>query len=170
MARLAEFEEAAVEAIWMCRLAESRLLSPANPPALDRYSHVGPPGPPWKYDYYSHVLAAQRLFHSAEAIADILGTQALTSALQTFRDHWNQLRGLRNILQHPKNTSIRWHRDVWVFPDRLEYRLPGCHPIWVLTIEDLHAPVERLWGAVHAAIEDHAISHFDEEGRGLNDA
>lgn len=62
MTRLAEFEEAAVEALWMCRLAESRLRSPADPPALDRYSVVGRPGLPWKYDYYSHVLASQRLF------------------------------------------------------------------------------------------------------------
>lgn len=166
MARLDEFEEAADEALWMSRLAESRLLSPADPPELDRYPHVGSPGLPWKYDYYSHVLASQRLLHSAEAIAEIIGADvSLGSAVATFRTHWEHLRGLRNVLQHPKNTSIRWDRDVYAFPDRIEYRLPGRDPIWVFTIEELHAPVEDLWTAVQAAMEEHALSHFDAQGR-----
>ena len=170
MTRLHEFEEAAVEALWMCRLAESRLLSPADPPALDRYAHVGRPGLPWKYDYYSHVLASQRLFHSAEAVAEILDADALGSAVEIFENHWDELRGLRNVLQHPKNTSIRWNRDVSAFLDRLEYRLPDCHPIWSLTIEELHAPVERLWSAVHTAVAEHTSSQFDAEGRQIDDA
>jgi hypothetical protein len=170
MTRLDEFEEAAVEAVWMSRLAESRLLSPADPPSLDRYLHVGSAGIPWKYDYYSHVLASQRLLNSAEAIAEILGAdEPLESAVESFRTHWEHLRGLRNVLQHPKNTSIRWDRDVWAFPDRIEYRLPGCDPVWVFTIEELHAPVERLWKAVHAAVAEHATSHFDEQGRRVNE-
>lgn len=150
----------------MSRLAESRLLSPADPPALDRYPHVGSPALPWKYDYYAHVLASQRLLHSAEAIAEIIRTDvSLKSAVETFAAYWEDLRGLRNVLQHPKNTSIRWDRDVSAFPDRIEYRLPGCDPIWVFTIEELHGPVERLWAAIHAAIEEHFVSHFDAQGR-----
>lgn len=154
----------------MCRLAESRLLSPEDPPALDRYSHVGPPGLSWKYDYYSHVLASKRLFHSAEAIAEILDADALAAGVGTFRTHWNRLRGLRNVLQHPKNTSIRWARDVAAFPDRIEYRKSKCDPIWVFTIEELQDPVERLWTAVHAAVEEHATSHFDGQGQRLMEA
>lgn len=171
MTRLGEFEEAAVEALWMSRLAESRLLSPADPAALDRYAPVGSPGSPWKYDYYSHVLASQRLLNSAEAIAEIIGAdESLKLAVETFRTHWQHLRGLRNVLQHPRNTTIRWDRDVWAFPDRIEYRLPGCDPIWVFTIEELHAPVERLWAAVHIAMEGHATSNYDGEGRRVAEA
>lgn len=171
MTRLDEFEEAAVEALWMSRLAESRLLSPADPPALGRYAPVGSPGLPWKYDYYSHVFASQRLLHSAEAIAELVGADAaLELAVQEFRTHWEHLRELRNVLQHPKNTSIRWERDVWAFPDRIEYRLPKSDPMWVFTIEALHAPVERLWAAVHAAMEKHARSQYDAQGRRVAEA
>lgn len=165
MTRLGEFEEAAVEAIWMCRLAESRLLSPADPPPLDRYAHVGPTGLPWKYDYYSHVLASQRLLFSAEALLEIIGRDTLTSAVKRFRAHWGDMISLRSVLQHPKSTSIRWNRDVLAFPDRIEYRLPGCDPSWVFTIEQLHAPAEHLWTAVHAALDEHGAGHYDQHGR-----
>lgn len=155
MTRLDEFVEAADEATWMCRLAESRLSTPADPPALGRYLPGGVPNQPWKFDYYSHVLAAQRLMHSADAINEILDDGDLAEAIDGFRAHWRHLRDLRNVLQHPRNTSIRWERDVRAFFDRIEYRLPGCDPMWVFTIEELHSPVEDLWAAVKDALERH---------------
>lgn len=162
--RLDEFEDAAIEALWMCRLAESRLRDPSDPPALDRYQPVGIDGHPWKYDYYSHVLASQRLMNAVEALNEVLGDESLSAARRTFQEHWNDLRSLRNVLQHPKNTGVLW-QHVSAYHDRIAYQLPGCDPQWVFTLTELHDPVESLWSAAHEAREAHGGSRYEEDGR-----
>jgi hypothetical protein len=167
VSRRSEFVDAAVEAVWMCRLSESRILTPSDPPSLTRYGYVSAPGanPGWKYDYYSHILAAQRLLHAAEAISEDLDDASLVVACHVFSEHWEQLRDLRNVLQHPKNTSIRWRHEVLVLPGRIEHRRQGCDPDWSLSIAELHAPVEALWIALNTALDSAGTSSHDKNAR-----
>jgi hypothetical protein len=45
----------------------------------------------------------------------------------------------------------------------------GCRAAADLGLQnqELHAPVERLWAAVHDAMEEYPMSHFDAQGRGV---
>lgn len=46
---------------------------------------------------------------------------------------------------------------------------PAAVRFGLFAIEELHAPVEHLWTAVHAAVEEHASSHFDAKGRQIDE-
>jgi len=149
MSRLGEFAEAAYESVWMCRLSESRLVTPVDPPAIERYG-LPPNRPtwPWTYDYYAHLVAAQRLLASGEAINQSQKNTHLAQAIDQFRAHWSRLKPLRDALFHPQSKAIPW-QHVHAFFDRIEYRHPVSKEIvWVFTIEELHRPVEELYAAI----------------------
>lgn len=102
--------------------------------------------------------------NAAGALNETMRDECLATAHQAFKEHWNDLRGLRNVLQHPKNTDTLW-THVSAYHDRIAYQHPGCDPQWVFTITELHGPVEFLWSAVHLALETHDGSRYEEDGR-----
>jgi hypothetical protein len=128
------------------------LVSPGDPDSISRYGRVpNLPRGPWKYDYFSHILAQQRLLLAAEAVNEPLNDPTLGKAIQDFKDHWDELRPLRDVMQHPKSRVIPW-QHVTGFYDRIEYRHPvSKEVIWSYTIDELHQPVESLYSAVIAA-------------------
>lgn len=141
------FIRASVEAAWGCRLAYARLMTPVHPPAIDQFEPMGSPGDPWVYDWYSHVLFASQLFEAARALAGVVQNADLERALSDFREHWQRLSGLRNVLLHPTSTNVNLEH-LWPFFDRLTYQAPGHDPEWVFTRDDLQQPVERLYAAI----------------------
>lgn len=118
---------------------------------MARYRPMGPRNAPWKFDYYNHMFASKRLLESAEAINEILSDPGLAAELNSFRSQWQTLRPLRDVLQHPRSTIIKW-RSVDAFYDRIEYRpISGAEPQWRFTLDELHDSAESLWAAVEAA-------------------
>lgn len=138
---------AAVEAVWGCRLSYARLLTPIDPPAIQEFDPAGGSDQAWVYDWYSHVLFASQLFEAVRALIPIIAEPALRIGLAEYSAHWEQLRGVRNVLLHPisRDVNVGW---LWPFADRLEYREPGADPRWVLDREGLHDPVERLYAVI----------------------
>lgn len=140
--------EAAYEAVWGCRLAAARIGFPAYVPGMEKYLGDDKRAHVWTHDWYAHVLFARRLLDAAQNLDECADVPLLTNAVAEFDRHWATLQGLRNVLQHPLNRSIdpSW---LWVFPDRIEYRKPGCEMSWLFTIDELHDPVEALYGPIH---------------------
>lgn len=119
-----------------------------DPGSITDYLPIGPRNAPWTYDYYNHVFAAKRLLESAEALNESWRSPELSDAITQFRGHWSNLKGVRDVLQHPKSTLIKW-QSVSAFYDRIEYRpVAGADPVWRYTLDQLHDPVEALWTVV----------------------
>lgn len=142
---------AAVEGVWACRLAYARIATPRDPEAIARWEPAGSSSAVWKYDWYAHVLFAQRLFDAAKLATQGVSDEPLDRAVTSFAEHWETLRGLRNVLQHPLSRDVDLDA-VWVFPDRIRYQEPGRDPLWEHYLDDLHSPVERLFEAIDEAL------------------
>lgn len=149
----ARFALAAQEAIWGARLQWARIKTPQGDPlAFEAYlpRRTGP----WAQDYQFHHVAAHRLFGAAKALAGATtANDELTSALNAFELYWADIKPVRDVLAHPPSRAIRWD---WLSPfmDRVEYRKPGCDPMWVYSVDALHAPLEKLYAAVRSVAPD----------------
>jgi hypothetical protein len=135
----------AYEAVWACRLCFARISTPVKPPGIQRWlPHGG--DQPWVYDWYWHVISAQRLNEAAKALQRAKPDERLRDAIDAFDAHWGRLRPLRNVVEHPPSRDFNLD-DLWV-STTMRLQKYGADPEWEFTIDQLHDPVEALYTVI----------------------